>query len=121
MLLDNLIMQGLKKLFPVKHKITGKCRQCGNCCQGIYLKMSEGQKRSRLFVDVCVRWLSWLYDFYLIKIDYENNYLIFSCKHKGQNGSCRNYFWRPPVCRNYPLQDYFKETVFLPGCGFRSE
>lgn len=118
MLLDNLIMQGLKKFFPTRHKIAGTCRQCGVCCQEIHLKMTPRQIYSKFFRDLCIRWLSFLYDFYLLRIDYPRNYLVFSCKHKGKDGKCQNYFWRPAICRNYPLLDYFEKPVFLKGCGY---
>ena len=118
MVLDNFIVQNLKKLFPHKHKITGKCKQCGQCCRGILLKMTPRQIKNEFFRDLCIRWLSWLYDFILLEIDAENQYLIFTCKHLGQDGKCQNYFWRYNICRNYPLLDYFEEPRFLPGCGY---
>ena len=119
MLVDNIIMQTLKNLFPKRHKIQGKCKTCGSCCREILLKMSKSQMKSKFFTALVVRWLSWLYDFYLLKIDYDRGYLAFSCHHKGKDGRCMNYKWRPPVCRNFPLLDYFEEPSFISGCGFR--
>jgi len=120
-LFDNFLVQKLKNVFPHQYKIQGKCRQCGECCKGIYLKMSSNQMRSSFFRNICIRWISWLFDFILLKVDFENQYLVFTCKHKGEDGKCLNYAWRPPVCRNYPLVDYFKKPVFLPGCGFSAK
>ncbi|MDD5382085.1 MAG: YkgJ family cysteine cluster protein [Candidatus Margulisbacteria bacterium] len=119
-LADNFLTNLARKIFKTRWVLTGKCRQCGSCCREIYLKMTPGQLRSELFTKLSVRWLSWLFGFKLIRIDRENHYLIFSCEHLTADNKCGNYFWRPNVCRNYPLVDYFKEPGFLPGCGFKA-
>jgi len=118
MLIDNWVMQALKKIFPTKFKIKGQCKKCGQCCAEILLKMSPTQINNNFFRNLCIRWLSWLYDFYLLRVDFDKGYLAFSCKHRGGDGCCQNYAWRPPICRNYPLLDYFDEPGFIPGCGF---
>ena len=117
-LLDNLLVNTTKKLFPAAYKLGGKCKQCGVCCQEIYLKMTPAQMKSDLFRSLAIRWISWLFDFILIRVEREHNYLVFTCKHRSPEGPCRNYFWRPNVCRNYPLVDYFEKPKLLPGCGF---
>jgi Fe-S-cluster containining protein len=80
--------------------------------------MTPAQTRSELFTSVSIRWISWLFDFVLLRIDHENNALVFTCRNLTPEGKCGNYFWRPNICRNYPLVDYFEEPKFLPGCGF---
>ncbi|MBU0574148.1 MAG: hypothetical protein ABIJ26_05315 [Candidatus Margulisiibacteriota bacterium] len=119
MVLDNAVVQGLKKLFPHKYKITGRCKRCGNCCREIHLKMTPRQIRSEFFRNLCIKWLVWLYDFILLEVNTEYYYLSFTCKHIGEDGKCQNYTWRYNICRNYPLLDYFEEPKFLPGCGFK--
>ncbi len=119
-LLDNLITGSLKRLFPTRFTRTGNCKMCGQCCKEILLKMTPAQTSSALFTSIAVRWISWLFDFILIRIDHENGYLVFTCKHTIPSGKCGNYFWRPSVCRNYPLVDYFEEPKFLPGCGYEA-
>jgi Fe-S-cluster containining protein len=118
---DNFITRLIKNIFPTRWVITGKCKRCGNCCRAIYLTMTPAQTRSRLFTTLSVRWISWLFDFILLKIDRENNSLVFTCRHLTPAGSCANYRWRPNVCRNYPLLDYFEQPKFLPGCGFTAK
>lgn len=120
MLLDNLLVQGLNKVFPHRYKIIGKCRKCGKCCEEIHLKLSARQMDSDIFRELTIRWLSWLYGFIYLRPDHRRNYLIFSCRHCGKDGSCLNYLFRPNVCRNYPLLDYFEKPVFLEGCGFKA-
>jgi Fe-S-cluster containining protein len=80
--------------------------------------MTPAQMQSPFFTNLAIRWISWLFDFKLLGIDRERGYLAFTCKHLQSNGKCGNYFWRPNICRNYPLTDYFEKPVFLPGCGF---
>ncbi|NQU17652.1 MAG: hypothetical protein HQ564_06250 [Candidatus Saganbacteria bacterium] len=117
-LLDNFVSTRLKALFPTQYKIAGKCKMCGNCCKEIRMKIAPAFFSSKFFTDLVIRWISWLFDFYLIKIDFEHHDLVFSCNNRGEGGRCNNYFWRPSICRNYPLLDYFKRPVFLPGCGY---
>lgn len=119
-LIDNFLTNSAKSFLKTRWKIAGRCQQCGNCCKGIYLTLTPAQIKSPLFTRIAIRWISWLFDFILLKIDYEDYSLVFTCKHLTLAGKCANYAWRPNVCRNYPLIDYFKEPVFLPNCGFKS-
>ena len=120
-LLDNFLTNFLKKyIFKSNYVLEGKCKQCGVCCQEILLKITPAQMSSKLFTNLAIKWISWLFDFILLKIDYEHGYLAFTCKHICPDGKCGNYFWRPSVCRNYPLVDYFEEPRTLPGCGFNA-
>lgn len=120
-LLDNLLTNLPKKwFFKSKWKLTGQCNMCGNCCKEIHLQIDKKQLGSKLFTNVAIRWITWLFDFILLKIDCDNHILEFTCKHCRADGKCGNYFWRPNVCRNYPLVDYFEKPKFLPNCGFKA-
>lgn len=118
-LLDNWLTNLPKKyLFKTRWIRIGKCQKCGQCCKEIYLKIEPRQLGSALFTKLAVAWISWLFDFNLLRIDRENHYLVFNCRQQLADGRCGNYFWRPSVCRNYPLVDYFDEPKFIPGCGY---
>lgn len=120
-LLDNFLTNIPKKiLFRTRWKLQGKCKQCGVCCQEIYLKINPRQLGSRLFTKLAIAWISWVYDFKLLKVDWEDFYLVFTCKKIRADGECGDYRWRPNICRNYPLVDYFDEPKFLPQCGFKA-
>ena len=120
-LLDNfLTIFPRKLLFPTRWVVHGKCKQCGNCCKEILLTMTPRQISSRFFTNLAIRWISWLFGFILLRVDYENRYLVFTCKHRCADGKCGNYFWRPSICRNYPLVDYFEEPKLLAGCGYKA-
>jgi hypothetical protein len=121
-LLDNLLTNLPKRLlFQTRWRLDGKCKKCGSCCQEIYLKITPRQHASKFFTGLAVKWISWLFDFILLRADPDNYYLIFTCKHRQADGRCGNYFWRPSVCRNYPLLDYFDEPKTLPGCGYSAK
>ncbi len=121
-LLDNFLTNLPKKvLFRTRWVIEGKCKQCGVCCQEIYLKITPKQLSSKFFTNLAIGWTCWIFDFILLRIDYDNHYLIFTCKHRRLDGKCGNYFWRPNICRNYPLVDYFEEPKTLPNCGFKAK
>lgn len=118
-LIDNFLVNFPKKhLFKTRYVLEGKCLKCGQCCKQIYLKATPAQTNSPLFAKVSVRWIEWLFDFKLKWIDFQDNYFVFECKNLTKDGKCGNYPWRPNVCRNFPLVDYFNEPVFLPGCGY---
>ena len=121
-LLDNFLTNTPKKvLFKTKWKLEGQCKQCGRCCQRILMKATPGQLSSKLYTKVAIGWTCWLFDFIFLDIDYENHYIAFTCKHLKTSGSCGNYFWRPNVCRNFPLVDYFEKPKILPWCGFKEQ
>jgi len=117
-LLDNMLTNLAKKMFGTRWHLQGSCRQCGNCCKRIILTMTPAQSRSPLFRKIATGWILWLFDFILLEVNEAENYLAFTCRHLRADGKCGNYFWRPNICRNYPLVDYFNEPKFLPGCGF---
>ncbi|MCX5748895.1 MAG: YkgJ family cysteine cluster protein [Candidatus Saganbacteria bacterium] len=117
-ILDNLITTSLKRLFGSRYKLQGSCKKCGQCCREIYLKMTRQQYSSFFFREIAVRWISWIFDFEYIRTDDEVGDLVFRCKNQLSDGRCGNYFWRPNICRNFPLVDYFEEPKLLPGCGY---
>ena len=120
MIFDNLVTQSFKKIIHSKYKRQGSCHKCGQCCEEVYLRMTPKQINAKFFRNLCVRWISWLYGFVLLRMDYSKTSLVFTCEHKGIDKKCLNYSWRPPICRNFPLIDYFEKPVFIKGCGFYS-
>ncbi len=118
-LADNFLTNLIKNLlFRPKYRLTGKCLKCGSCCRRILLKGTPSQLNSPLFRFVAIKWIEWLFEFRFIEVDEESCCLVFFCSNQNADGTCGNYFWRPNICRNYPLIDHFKEPVFLPDCGF---
>jgi len=119
-LTDNIVSNLAKSPFRTKWCLEGKCNKCGKCCQEIGLKIDPRLLSSKFITNIIVRWISWLFDFYLIGIDHKRLYLFFGCKHKMPDGTCGVYKWRPSVCRNYPIIDYFEEPALFPECGYKT-
>ncbi len=119
---DNFLGNILKRyILRPKHGIRGKCLMCGQCCRQIYLEMSPSQTKSPLFTKLALMWIQWLFNFRYLRTDIEAMSLVFECKSLLPDGKCGDYTWRPGICRNFPLLHYFKEPVFLPGCGYRPD
>ncbi|MFH1347369.1 MAG: hypothetical protein ABIH22_01635, partial [Candidatus Margulisiibacteriota bacterium] len=73
-LLDNFLTNFPKKvLFKTHWKLGGKCKQCGICCQEIYMKITPRQLASKLFTKIAIAWIVWIFDFILIRIEYDNH------------------------------------------------
>jgi len=119
-LLDNFVSNLVKKPFKTAYKLDGTCKKCGKCCREIALAAHPAILSSKLTTEIVARWISWIFDFFLVRVEYDKNYLIFGCKNLGPDGKCLNYRWRPNVCRNYPIVDYFDKPVFYPWCGYIS-
>lgn len=119
-LADNYVTNLAGSIFRKQWRLDGKCKKCGRCCREIHLKIEPRLLGNQFTKELVVRWISWLFCFYLIKIDYERNYLVFGCRNLKPDGTCNDYRWRANVCRNYPLVDYFEKPVLFEGCGYKA-
>ena len=119
-LADNFVSNLAKKPFGSRWKLTGRCNKCGKCCKEIHIKIEPRLLNSKFTQEVVIRWVSWLFRFYLQRIDHERNYLVFGCKNLRPDGTCGDYKWRPNVCRNYPLVDFFDEPALFDTCGYKA-
>lgn len=120
------VLSSLKKFFYLKilrkkYYRVGKCKCCGKCCQNIYvnhdkkgfIKTEEEFKRLRIF-----------HSFYrsLELVGKDETGLLFKCKNLGEDNKCKIHFFRPPICRNYPMEEIFKMGgILAPDCGYRLE
>jgi len=109
-----------RRLNKIQYKTGGKCNGCGNCCKVIAFRTTEQQLKSKYSLKLTLRWFSWFYGFNLLAIDHDRKALFFSCRHRQPDERCDNYFWRPPLCRNFPFADLETKPVFLPRCGYQA-
>jgi hypothetical protein len=108
----------LYNILGKKYIRQGKCKECGRCCQSIYVRHSrhvisdeeefEKLKNQHFFYS------------YLKIVDKNETGLVFECKKLDKTtGKCTAYKQRASICRNYP-----QEEVFMMGgtisaeCGF---
>ena len=118
---DNFIFNLVKKPFKTKWILEGKCRKCGRCCRDIGMKIDPRLLQSSLITDIIVRWISWLFNFELKHIEYDSLLIVFTCKKSTPEGTCGDYKWRPNICRNYPIVDYFDKPGLFDTCGYSAK
>ena len=121
MLADNAVTNLVKKPFRTRWVLVGKCNQCGKCCQNIKLAINPRLLSSVFIRELVIMWTSWVMGFHLKRIEYTPPYLVFGCKKVRSDGTCGDYKWRPNVCRNYPLVDFFEEPALFKTCGFKAK
>ena len=117
----NNFISNLVKRRKAKWKLSGNCNKCGKCCRNIALKIEPRLLTRKVIPELrIVRWVSWLYNFRLLSIDLQKSQLVFRCANLKPDGTCKDYKWRPNMCRNYPLVDCLKEPVLIEGCGYEA-
>lgn len=117
---DNWVTRLSRSFIKSKWVLDGKCNKCGKCCQEIKLYIDPKLANNNITYNIIVWWVSWLFRFDLIGIDRERSDLIFTCKMVSKDGKCTDYKWRPNICRNYPIVDYFDEPVTFKTCGYKA-
>ena len=118
---DNCISNIIKKPFKTRWVLDGKCKKCGKCCADIKMAINPRLLSNSFTRELVIRWTSWVMGFHLKKIEYDPHYLVFGCNNQRLDKSCGTYKWRPNVCRNYPLVDFFEEPALFKTCGFRAK
>lgn len=114
-----LLTEKFAKLFIKPPFIqTGECKRRGNCCHYILFPETTGIVR-KLFLF----WNTEVHGFYKRKgPDYEvdgRKIQVYGCRHLRKNGTCSNHFFRPKVCRSWPLIAHFGYPKVLKGCGYQ--
>lgn len=108
------------KILKKKYYRTGSCKGCGKCCENIYV--NHGKKGFIKSIEEFNR-LKLFHSFYrnLDVIGSDELGLTFKCRHLDPNTrKCTIYFFRPPICRNYPMEEIFKMGgILTEECGYR--
>ena len=124
--MQNLLSEAKKffytKILRKKYYRTGACKCCGKCCQNIYV--NHGKKGFIKDINEFNR-LKFFHSFYrgLELIGQDELGLLFKCKHLDtEKNRCKIHFFRPPICRNYPMEEIFKMGgILTPECGYKLE
>ena len=110
----------LNKILKRKYFRTGSCKGCGKCCENIYV--NHGKKGFIKSVDEFNR-LKFFHSFYrgLELIGEDELGLLFKCRHLDSvTRKCKIHFFRPPICRKYPMEEIFKMGgILTPDCGYK--
>ncbi|MBS0627855.1 MAG: YkgJ family cysteine cluster protein [Verrucomicrobia bacterium] len=96
----------------------GECKRRGNCCHYILFPETKGiLKKLFLF------WNTEVHGFYKRQgLEYEvdeKKIHVYGCRYLRKNGTCSNHFFRPKVCRSWPLISHFGYPKVLKGCGYQ--
>ena len=98
----------------------GSCKRRGNCCYYILFPEVKGFI-GRLFMF----WQTEIYGFYSRENkthEYEGKKIrVMGCRYLQKNGSCSKHFFRPKVCRTWPVIEIFGYPKILKGCGYQAE
>jgi len=113
----------INKLFSSKYIVTGKCRQCGNCCRNILFYVgknvvTEEEQFERM------KEFDKKYNNFYISGKGEKGELLFACKSLTQEGKCSVYRFRSLHCRFYPVisqKFVYNGGQTLDGCGYKFE
>ena len=103
---------------PYKQK--GQCKRRGNCCYYILLPDIKG-----IVGKIIYFWNTEIFGFYPRfdqPMNHEGKSLhVMGCRYLGKDGSCQKYFFRPKVCRSWPVIRSFGQPRVLKGCGYHAE
>ena len=98
----------------VVYEVTGKCLQCGRCCNYMYSFDTYTEKEFKIMQFFFPTYRR----FYIKGKDEEGNF-IFACKLVTSDGKCSVYERRPVMCRNYPAKRILYPAKLHDGCGYK--
>jgi hypothetical protein len=119
MLLDLSMQKVAKLIIRPPYKQIGKCKRRGNCCRYILMRKPEG-----ILGKIHYFWSMEINGFYRRQKSEEvenEGVIILGCRYLRQDGGCGNYRFRPLICRQWPIIEYFGEPRILKGCGFQAK
>ena len=124
-LIDIAAQRAARLVFRPRYRITGGCKQTGNCCRYIILDNNELTVLGPLIRRVFVWWATEVNGFYergfRVDVGGDNEARVYSCRYITDDNRCANYRLRPAVCRQWPRVDYFVRPEVRRGCGYRVE
>ncbi len=107
-------------IVPPPFKQVGACKRRGNCCHYVLLPEVKG-----VLGRILIFWHTEIFGFYPRThkpYEYEGKkILVMGCRYLQKNGSCSRYFFRPKVCRNWPVIRIFGIPRILKGCGYQAQ
>lgn len=120
--LDQFVQRLARVIVRPPWKQVGHCYQRGNCCH--YLLMSKPVGWKKPLLGLYLWWNTQINGFFLRDQEaYDHDgeeMLVMGCRYLQKDGRCGHYRWRPTVCRQWPLIEYWGVPRRLKGCGFRA-
>jgi hypothetical protein len=114
---DGLVQGLLRRIVRPRYERTGGCLQTGLCCELITMSPSPWMRRWPRLRALLVRGGEILYPFQYRGTQDDRS--LYTCYNfDAERRSCRNYRFRPKVCRDYPEVGFYTRPHFYKGCGF---
>lgn len=113
--------------------MTGKCKQCGRCCEVIQLPFSledfrSGKLRPEFPYDAEFVLKYWVQIDPLVawhispdRTLLKNRYYYRCLQYDQTKKLCRAQKFKPPVCENYPWYGREPDYLDFPECGFQED
>ncbi len=123
MMTDLLAQSLVQKIYKTQYVLEGSCKKRGACCQFIHMGWPK-KGRISLFAKIYLFWQTEVLGFYFKSFDFvEDGEItkVMGCRYLKGDGSCKHYFLRPAICRNWPKMHYMREPNLLKGCGYRAK
>ena len=98
------------------YKISGSCKNTGNCCRGVMLYDSKIPINSLSQWDLFKKKFPEFSSFEPITQSGKINQ--FNCMSLTQDNFCSQYNSRPQVCRNYPFSFFYQHGYIYDSCGY---
>lgn len=115
--LDSLVEGFLKRVIGTRYERTGSCLRTGECCELVSLEAPGFSYRWPRLLGLFVRLGEIVYPFRLHAR--AGNEFLYTCNNfDRERRLCKNYRFRPKVCRDYPAVGFFSRPYFFKGCGF---
>ena len=119
-LIDHLMQKVANQIVRPPFKRRGACKKRGKCCEVILISHATSLL-GRLFYF----WYTQFLGFYRKEPEpevYEGRSMyVMGCRHLKEDGTCGDYFFRPLICRNWPVVEHFGFPKILKGCGYFSD
>lgn len=122
--LDTLLQKILRIFIPPPYRKEGSCLKRGKCCHYILMDHTPLSHRFPFLEKLFKFWFTEVHGFYErgFQSINEANVVssVFSCRYLQKDHTCKHYFFRPTVCRNWPRIEYFDRPKILKGCGYKA-
>lgn len=128
MILFNKIKEKIRRFYHLrilkrKYYRSGKCIQCGCCCENIYVRHHGKVIQTKEEFEQIKKADDYSFYKHISIINKDDFGLIFSCdKFDKKLRLCTDHKNRPPICKNYPSEEIFSFGAQLQDkCGYKFE
>ncbi len=116
-LMETAAIRVVQQVIRPRFVLQGECHECGDCCRSILGVPPRFIRKTRL-MGLYLYYHRVAHRFTPREIGEEGE-IIFECGHLQSDGRCGIYWFRPLLCRNYPIVPFYHAPSLLPGCSYQ--